>query len=88
MPGEPALALLVGAGALDQQAADRVRQEGGRRARVAELLAEDHQLDHPEALAAVLLVDRDPGPAELADLLPEVVVVAPRLGQLAHLLRR
>ena len=70
MPGQPALALLVGAGVLEHEPGGRVRQERQRRERVAELLHQDHQLDDAEALAAVLLVDEDARPAELAELLP------------------
>jgi hypothetical protein len=35
----------------------------------------------------VRLVDEDAGPAELAHLLPRVVVVGSRLGELTHALR-
>ena len=75
---QPALLLLVGAGRLDHQAGRGVREERHRRQRVAELLHQDHQLDDAEPLAAVLLVDEDARPAELAELLPGVVVVARR----------
>ena len=44
------------------------------------------QLDGAEALAAVLLGDRDARPAELAQLRPQRVVGRPRLGVLAHAL--
>jgi hypothetical protein len=85
-PRQPALLLLLRAGRLDHQAGRGVRQERQRRQRVAELLHQDDQLDHAEPLAAVLLVDEDARPAELAELLPSVLVVAPGLGQLAHVL--
>ena len=87
-PGQPALALLVGPGHLEREAGGDAGEEGQRRERVAELLHQDHELDDAEPLAAVLLGDEDPGPAELADLLPGVVVVAPALGERANALGR
>ena len=85
--GQPALLLLVRARELEREPRRGVRQERHRRQRVAELLHQDHELDDAEPLAAVLLVDEDAGPAELGHLLPGVVVVAARLGELAHALR-
>ena len=67
---EPLLLLLVRARGLDHGAGVGVGDERRRRQRVAEFLLEDDQLDRAEPLAAVLLVDRDPGPAELADRVP------------------
>ena len=64
IPGSQRCRLLVASRVIDEQARRGVGQERRRRARVAELLAEDRQLDHPEPLAAVLLGDRDPRPAE------------------------
>ena len=79
IPGSQRWLLLVGARVLDERGPPRRwRGTGDGRAGVAELLAEDHQLDHAEPLAAVLLGDRDAGPAELADLAPEGVVVGCR----------
>src|SRR6185312_4838069 len=82
---QPARLLLGGPVLLDQGRRHRAGQERDGRERAAELLAEDRELDLAEALAAVLLGDRDPGPAELAELGPEGVVVRPGLGVLAHL---
>ena len=75
-----ARALLVGAAGLDHGGGDGGREERRRRARVAELLEQHGQLDGAEALAAVLLGDRDARPAELDELAPQRVVVrrAPR----------
>ena len=72
---------------LERESGGGVREERHRSERVPELLGEDRQLDDPESLPAVLLVDEDARPAELGHLLPGVVVVAARLGQLAHALR-
>ncbi len=76
--------LRVRSGPLQRQAGAGVGKERRRSAGVAELLAEDHELDHAEPLAAVLLRDRDPGPAELAELLPHVLVEATLLGLRPH----
>ena len=84
---QPRGALLVDAGGLMHEPGGGVREERGRRAGVAELLAQDRELDHAEPLAAVLLGDRDARPAEVADLLPERVVVGARLRRLADLRR-
>ena len=73
---------------LDQRRGEHGGQERDGRDRAAELLAQDRQLDGAEPLAAVLLGDGDAGPAELAELLPQRVVGAARLGVLAHALRR
>src|SRR4029078_7807996 len=81
---QPLGALLVAAHFGDQRAGDRVAEEGNRCTGVAELLAEGRQLDHSETLATVLLGKRDPGPAEVAELFPQLVVALARLGQLAH----
>ena len=61
---------------LDHRRRQRTRQERHRSERAAELLAQDRQLDRAEALAAVLLRDRDPRPAQLAQLAPQLVVRA------------
>ena len=61
--GEPACSISV--------RRHRARQERHRRERASELLAQDRQLDRAEALAAVLLGDRDPRPAQLAQLAPQ-----------------
>ena len=63
-----ALLLLVRAGVLDQQPRGRVREERRRRERVAQLLGKHHELDQAQVLAAVVLGDVDPGPAELGEL--------------------
>ena len=86
--GEPALPLLIAPRVTDEQARRGVGQERRGRAGVAQLLAQDRQLDRPQAQSPVLLGDGDPGPAQLADLAPERVVVAARLGCLAHLGQR
>ena len=65
-----ALALLVGAASAQRQADDGVGEERRGRERVAHLLEEHGQLDDPEALAAPLLGQRQPGPAELGHLPP------------------
>ena len=64
----------------DRQRGERAAEERRGRHRVAQLLEQHRQLDGAEALAAVLLGDRDAGPAELAQLPPQRVVVgaAPR----------
>ena len=67
---QPALLLLVG-GALRQRQADHgVGEERRGRERVAHLLEEHREVDDPEALAAPLLGQRQPGPAELRHLAP------------------
>ena len=85
--GQPALLLGGRAGVLDRQRGERAAQER-HRARVAELLEQDAELDDAEPLAAVLLADRDAGPAQLAQLARERVVVGARLGGLADLRHR
>ena len=78
-PGEPAGALRVGPAVLERERGERGAEERGRRDRVAELLEQDRQLDGAQPLAAVLLGDRDPGPAERAQLGPQLGVVDARL---------
>ena len=84
--GQPALALGLRAGVLQQRRGEHRGQEGHRGDAAPELLAEDRQLDPAQALAAVLLGDRDAGPPELAELAPQRVVGPARLGVLAHAL--
>jgi hypothetical protein len=86
-PRQQRLALSLGAGAVDQQRGRHRRQERDRRERSPELLAEDRQLDAAEPLPAAALRQRDPEPAQLAQLLPQRRIGRPRLGALAHPLR-
>jgi hypothetical protein len=85
-PGQPALLLLLRAGRLDHEPGSGIGEERHRGERIPELLHQDDQLDHAEPLAAVLLVDEDAGPAQLAELLPGVVVVGAGLRELADAL--
>src|ERR1700693_4324598 len=72
---------------LDHGRCHRAWKERHRRERAAELLAQDRQLDLPETLAAVLLRDGDPRPAELRELTPQRRVGSARLAVLAHVRR-
>ena len=69
---EPAGALLVGAALLHHrhELGDRRQQRTGRDD-VSELLGEDRGLDRTEPDAAVLLGDREPGPPERDERVPQ-----------------
>src|SRR5207247_658867 len=83
-----ALSLLIARGRLERERGERVREDRPGHERVAELLHQNHELDRPEPLAAVLLRDEKTGPVEVADLSPEIVAqgVVGR-GESANLLR-
>jgi len=83
--GQPACPLLVRPARFDHRGRHRAGEKRGRRARIAELLEQHGKLHRPQALAAVLLRDGDPGPAELDDLTPQALVVALGVGGLPHL---
>ncbi|HEY1777093.1 MAG TPA: hypothetical protein VGG41_13115 [Solirubrobacteraceae bacterium] len=64
-----------GSSGLDHQRCGDIRKQRRCRDGVTDLLHDGDQLDKPEADAAVLLVDRQPCPTELDQLVPEVLVV-------------
>ena len=73
-PGQPLLALLLGAVLGDHRGRDRVRdqQQQHRCARRGGLLADQGELDEPAAPAAVGLRDRHPDVAGVAERVPEL----------------
>src|SRR5262245_8752595 len=84
---QPLGALFVRPGGRDDEGGAGAAEERRRGAGDPTLLEQDGELHHAESLATVLLGDRDAGPPELRDLLPETVVVGAGLRELPHLLR-
>src|SRR6185312_13499104 len=72
-PRQPLRPLLRRAGRPDRERGGDGREQRRRRERIAELLLEHHEVDDPEAEAAVVLRDHQRGPAELGDRLPLLV---------------
>jgi hypothetical protein len=76
---EPALLLLGRARGLQDRGGQRGAQERHGREGEAELLGDHRELDDAQARAAVLLADRDPRPAQFAELGPQRGVLAAAL---------